>query len=553
MGPDACGGWSGVSGVPGLGVSILPRQCQKSVPNCQCGTENKEWRDAARTLDKCSISSDDFSSTSSASWCPHLLPQFLPRVQTEISALQQRSLVKSNSPGSSSANSSGSGSGTVARRSSLSHQVPMPQVRGNSSAPVLTSAVVVPWSRSHRKASLQPRVESLRRSLRRPSYHWDQSPTRCFCSCLSTFSSLQAVSRELPQSLTKERSFFEQRFPHLTAILQSEKPGYNSPSSLSFGLSKNEGEDDDSASSESDAPEQEKDYEAGSGKPKDAFYGGESFKRRSLITRPHSGGRTTFQLNRNSYHLKVLNDKDGDYSYAYDCSLSPAFIIKNSEQKEDPEREENIYEEISEVKNRERALISSLSSSMGTDSGSVEEQRGSRQTSSSKVYESNNNNYYSSKADKSVQVMVNSSDESSSVIGHHQANARRGYGSWVGAADSSIQHSQVPGKKSSSSSSSYPGSSSWLKAMKLLAPSGVEGHLMETDRSKSKSKSRANEASDKGAKKNGSWISKFNFLPSKDSGKLVNSGDPTMIVRDFSAIRGSRIRSENLRLSISKQ
>ncbi len=25
---------------------------------------------------------------------------------------------------------------------------------------------------------------------------------------------------------------------------------------------------------------------------------------------------------------KVLQDRDGDYSYAYDTSLSPAFIIK---------------------------------------------------------------------------------------------------------------------------------------------------------------------------------------------------------------------------------
>ena len=72
----------------------------------------------------------------------------------------------------------------------------------------------------------------------------------------------------------------------------------------------------------------------------DEFYG-RSFKKRSLITGGGgggSGGNTSFSSASASASTsgggdmmqlyKVLQDRDGDYSYAYDTSLSPAFIIK---------------------------------------------------------------------------------------------------------------------------------------------------------------------------------------------------------------------------------
>lgn len=58
-------------------------------------------------------------------------------------------------------------------------------------------------------------------------------------------------------------------------------------------------------------------------------------------------------LARSAQHYKVLNDRDGDYSYAYDCSLSPAFLIRYNEDRAPSRRNsdgENIYEEILEVK-----------------------------------------------------------------------------------------------------------------------------------------------------------------------------------------------------------
>jgi hypothetical protein len=61
-------------------------------------------------------------------------------------------------------------------------------------------------------------------------------------------------------------------------------------------------------------------------------------------------------------------DRDGDYSYAYDCSISPAVVIKWGEDSADEDEEpikvknENIYEEIQEVRQ-------DSSSGSNTDSG----------------------------------------------------------------------------------------------------------------------------------------------------------------------------------------
>ena len=73
-------------------------------------------------------------------------------------------------------------------------------------------------------------------------------------------------------------------------------------------------------------------------------------------------------------HYQTLNDRDGDYSYAYDSSLSPAFIIKYNQEEGEDEGEvggdlpkgskvENIYEEIGDERE------SSSRGSNGSDSG----------------------------------------------------------------------------------------------------------------------------------------------------------------------------------------
>ena len=74
-------------------------------------------------------------------------------------------------------------------------------------------------------------------------------------------------------------------------------------------------------------------------------------------------------------HYQFLNDRDGDYSYVYDSSLSPAFIIKYNEEDDDESqgvdegcdtpksKVENIYEEICEDRDN------SSRGSNGSDSG----------------------------------------------------------------------------------------------------------------------------------------------------------------------------------------
>merc|ERR1719510_1831201 len=75
------------------------------------------------------------------------------------------------------------------------------------------------------------------------------------------------------------------------------------------------------------------------------------------LEEPSFGVDTTF--NSNNFHYQTPNDRDGDYSYAYDSSLSPAFIIKYDDQNvgtqsdedsegSDKKAVENIYEEIAE-------------------------------------------------------------------------------------------------------------------------------------------------------------------------------------------------------------
>ena len=68
-------------------------------------------------------------------------------------------------------------------------------------------------------------------------------------------------------------------------------------------------------------------------------------------------------------HYSTPNDRDGDYSYAYDSSLSPAFIIKyddgGSEASSEDEgkgphkkaQQENIYEEIAESHRSEQSFL----------------------------------------------------------------------------------------------------------------------------------------------------------------------------------------------------
>jgi hypothetical protein len=91
----------------------------------------------------------------------------------------------------------------------------------------------------------------------------------------------------------------------------------------------------------------------------------------------------------NNLHYSSPKERDGDYSYAYDCSISPAVVIKWNE--ENPEEEsdsdycdrsrkgsrnkgkdnnENIYEEIQDVSDQHRTGGSSATSSVNnSDSG----------------------------------------------------------------------------------------------------------------------------------------------------------------------------------------
>ena len=73
-------------------------------------------------------------------------------------------------------------------------------------------------------------------------------------------------------------------------------------------------------------------------------------------------------------HYQTPNDRNGDYSYAYDSSLSPAFIIKYDDKESDycdDKKVENIYEEIAESSGSERRSNSAGSSqkSLNSDSG----------------------------------------------------------------------------------------------------------------------------------------------------------------------------------------
>ena len=67
-------------------------------------------------------------------------------------------------------------------------------------------------------------------------------------------------------------------------------------------------------------------------------------------------------------HYSTPNDRDGDYSYAYDSSLSPAFIIKYDDGGEGSSedegkghhkkaQQENIYEEIAESHRSEQSSL----------------------------------------------------------------------------------------------------------------------------------------------------------------------------------------------------
>jgi len=70
------------------------------------------------------------------------------------------------------------------------------------------------------------------------------------------------------------------------------------------------------------------------------------------------GVDTTFGSDGSAGHYQTPNNRDGDYSYAYDSSLSPAFIIKYDDEvgsdesgsgaKPEGPKVENIYEEIAE-------------------------------------------------------------------------------------------------------------------------------------------------------------------------------------------------------------
>ena len=73
-------------------------------------------------------------------------------------------------------------------------------------------------------------------------------------------------------------------------------------------------------------------------------------------------------------HYSTPNDRDGDYSYAYDSSLSPAFIIKYDDGGEGSSedegkghhkkaQQENIYEEIAESHRSEQSSLKEAKSS----------------------------------------------------------------------------------------------------------------------------------------------------------------------------------------------
>merc|ERR1711881_818563 len=72
-------------------------------------------------------------------------------------------------------------------------------------------------------------------------------------------------------------------------------------------------------------------------------------------------------LKQDQHQYKSPKERDGDYSYAYDCSISPAVVIKWGEDEESADepvkvKNENIYEEIQEVRQ-------DCSSGSNTDSG----------------------------------------------------------------------------------------------------------------------------------------------------------------------------------------
>ncbi len=408
----------------------------------------------------------------------------------------------------------------LSHHSSVPPPPPPPHPHKQKSSPQLTVvSAQVHWSdaRTIRKASAPPVrtttttavAETAKRSLRRQSCHWDRLAREHQLKQLQQLHQGYSSEHELAAnhggaggspcparkraSVGSRRAYFDQRFPHLSAILRSSEAATGSggdcgPTSLPVGFeqvrrpplpappkksdksikssgssssssdSNSDGDSDDESESVKPASVNKSHYErlkqgrrkeeeeeketGGDGRCSSPEFYKHTFKKRSLITQtpnnssgsfyPQSQEEDTFgsvDLPRvpsvpsaasSSSLFKVLNDRDGDYAYAYDCSMSPAFIIRYNAEEEAKLRAsnngENIYEEICEVKEKFR--------SCDEDDGGEEEEESKRKKSNN-LSSSNTSSSEESSAKSSLQADSGVHETSNNSNGNTNFSSRK--------------------------------------------------------------------------------------------------------------------------------
>ncbi len=445
--------WSGVSGVPGLGVSVPARPlsaCEmewneadlaKSAPEKKsifAGLRKKSKKVVNKNEDESSSSSSSSSSSPPSppgSWHPNSLQHVkvdLPRVSSFPTSNRSPSGRSSRTPSVGSQERSASTSLQKkkslhlqgnAHRSLSSGKISVSQLHANNSrrvsSPVINSAsdtkMAVQAQIHHWQQQQQQRaplcgvasspwgapsmpwedsvLSPMKRALtHRQSYHWgDQqqmAQPRSTSSCDHQCQHHRPLSRE--RHIAKKHSLHRRsssKGPVSLPMRLEDHPGAIPRAPIAAPGRKKERSP---SSGTEDGGKRSSHYE------KLRHNRPSSQPRRSAFSQlvsdfndsreiPVNSVRN-HRLPSNSHLYKVLHDRDGDYSYAYDCSLSPAFLIRyNEEHPEDEsgkEDEENIYEEISEVRKNAAEIAAEEEEEQRKSSGSSANSKSSSNTDS---------------------------------------------------------------------------------------------------------------------------------------------------------------------------
>jgi len=302
--------WHGVSGVPGLGISIPANRRPQSAccdvaaaASWGAGARRRQSRDSASIIS----SSSSVSSGKSASK--------LKKRKRSSKKASENAEPKSWSP-----------------RSLLLDQKlePLPRITPTAEQPAATIAA----RRRHEEAArrLSSAVEG-RLEPRRLSCHWDR--------------------------LAQEHSYYSDGGhaqvgrPQLPSLPPVPRPPLPTPPL---------------------DPQYETLKKTGKSRDDESGFYQQLFKKRSLITgsggENSSGHDSTFDSMEIPFAIgggnyRSIREREGDYSYAYDTSMSPAFIIRYNAEEDDKDGAnsappsvigENIYEEIPEVRKRFAAM-----------------------------------------------------------------------------------------------------------------------------------------------------------------------------------------------------